>query len=102
MIVDGRRGAVVEVNCESDFVARSGEFRRTVAPLAPAALADIGRQIAMHVAASGPRWVSEAAIPPALVDEKRAELPAQAGTTGKPEGVVRAFVRYRAGGAIEP
>src|SRR5262245_906076 len=40
---DGERGAIVEVNCETDFVARSDDFRRAVAALAPIALATGGR-----------------------------------------------------------
>src|ERR1051325_7631882 len=43
LAVDGHRGALVEVNCETDFVARSDDFRRAVAALAPIALAVDGR-----------------------------------------------------------
>ena len=39
---DGERGAIVEVNCETDFVARSDDFRRAVSALAPIALAPVG------------------------------------------------------------
>ena len=59
LIVDGRRGAVVEVNCETDFVARNEE------------LVEFARQIAVHVASAAPRWVSEDDVPE---EERAAEL----------------------------
>ena len=170
----GARGAIVEVNCETDFVARSDDFRRAVSALAPialatgghldaltaspspdgdgrvgdlvtrlsartgervalrrtevlsapegvvssyvhnaadaatgtigvlvalegpvAALAAIGRKVAMHVAASAPRWVTPADIPEAVLAEQRAELQAQAQTSGKPAAVVEKMVEGR-------
>jgi elongation factor Ts len=170
----GDRGAIVEVNCETDFVARSDDFRRAVSALAPIALATggrldalaqapspdrdgrvadlvtrlsartgehvtirraraiaapggavswyvhnatdgatgtigvlvalegpstalsaIGRQVAMHVAASAPQWVAAADIPAEVLAEKRAELHAQAHTSGKPAAVVERMVEGR-------
>jgi elongation factor Ts len=170
----GDRGAIVEVNCETDFVARSDDFRRAVSALAPIALATggdlealmaasspdgdgrvadlitrvsartgehvairrthavvapggvvasyvhnatdagigtigvlvaldgaparlaaIGRQVAMHVAASAPQWVAVADIPATLLAEKRSELLAQAETSGKPSAVVEKMVEGR-------
>jgi elongation factor Ts len=46
-----RIGVLVEVNCETDFVARNDEFRQ------------FGREVALHVAAAAPRWVSEEDVP---------------------------------------
>jgi elongation factor Ts len=46
-----RIGAIVEVNCETDFVARNDEFVR------------FAREVALHIAAAAPRWVSEADVP---------------------------------------
>src|SRR6185295_292127 len=48
--VNGERGAIVEVNCETDFVARSDEFRRAVSALGPMALAAGGRLEALAAA----------------------------------------------------
>jgi len=53
---NGRVGAIVEVNCETDFVARNEEFL------------NFAREVAVHVASAGPRWVSEEDVP----DDERA------------------------------
>ena len=59
------------------------------------ALLEIGRKIAMHVAASAPLWVSQEDIPTELVGEKRATLTEQAHKTGKPAGIVEKMVEGR-------
>jgi elongation factor Ts len=56
---NGRVGALVEVDCETDFVARNEEFL------------DFAREIAVHVASAAPAWVSEDEIPP---EEREAEM----------------------------
>jgi elongation factor Ts len=71
----GRLGTLIEVNCESDFVARNDEFQRLV------------RDLAIQVAGLGPQWVSVDAIPADVVDAKRRELEADAAASGKPEAV---------------
>jgi len=71
----GRLGALVEVNCETDFVARNEEFQRLV------------RDLAVQVAGLAPHWVSVDAIPVETVDAKRAELASDASATSKPEPV---------------
>jgi len=172
----GGRGALVELNCETDFVARSDAFRQAAAALArvaldvegdvdalrsapspdgdgrvsdlitrliartgervslgrctrlsasegqlvpyvhnavapgvgsigtlvvletrapAAAVAGFGRHVAMHIAASAPRWASSDDIPAEVTSEKRAELLAQARTSGKPDGVVEKMVEGR-------
>ncbi len=172
----GGRGALVELNCETDFVARSDAFRQAASALARVALdvdgdlealrsaaspdgdgrvsdlvtrltartgervrvrrcaylsviegqlvpyvhnavapgvgsiatlvaletrapaavvAGFGRHVAMHIAASAPRWVSSDDIPAEVTSEKRAELLAQARTSGKPDGVVEKMVEGR-------
>jgi elongation factor Ts len=58
----GKLGAMVEMNCETDFVARTDEFRR------------LARDLAMQVAAAAPRYVSREEIPPEAVEEQRARL----------------------------
>jgi len=55
----GKVGAMVEVNCETDFVARTDEFKR------------LARDLAMQVTASAPRFVSREEIPPDAVEEQR-------------------------------
>ena len=71
-----RVGVLVEVNCETDFVARNDDFRAFV------------HDVAMHIAAASPLWVSREDIPE---DTKAAEMEiyaAQAKASGKPEAVV--------------
>ena len=63
-IHDGRLGAIVEVNCETSFVAKTDEFKT------------LAHQIAMQVASMNPLYVSEADIPEADMAAKRAELEA--------------------------
>jgi elongation factor Ts len=65
----GKLGAMVEVNCETDFVARTDEFRR------------LARDLAMQVTAAAPQYVSREEIPPAAVEEQRARIAADLGGT---------------------
>jgi elongation factor Ts len=70
-------GVLIEVNCETDFVARNDDFKRFV------------HDVAMHIAAASPTWVSREDIPE---DVKAAELEiytAQAKASGKPDAVVQ-------------
>src|SRR5262249_17127882 len=60
-----------------------------------AALSALGRQVAMHVAASAPQWVAPSDIPAAVLAEKRVELKAQAQTSGKPDAVVEKMIEGR-------
>lgn len=72
---DGRLGVLVELDCETDFVARTKGFR------------EFARDVALHVAAAAPRYVSEDDVPE---DEREAELRIlreQAAADGKPEQV---------------
>jgi elongation factor Ts len=71
----GRLGVLIEVNCETDFVARTEQFARLV------------RELAMQVAGLAPRYVDSAAIPPAELDEKRAALLADEAIQAKPPHV---------------
>jgi elongation factor Ts len=80
---DGRLGVMVEVNCETDFVARTAEFRH------------FAHEIALQVAASAPRWLSSAEVP-AEVLEREAELARQQAIgDGKPEKVIDQIVDGR-------
>ncbi len=71
----GKLGVLIEVNCETDFVARTEEFGRLV------------RDLAVQVAGLAPRWVDVADIPAEVVEAKRAELLAEPATAAKPEAV---------------
>jgi elongation factor Ts len=72
----GRTGVLLEVNCETDFVARTDEFRAFV------------HDVAMQIAASSPSWVSREDIPVDLLAAEREIYVAQARETGKPENVL--------------
>lgn len=68
-------GVLVEVNCETDFVARTEEFAAFV------------RDVAMHIAASSPQWVSRAEMPEATRLREEAIYREQAKESGKPEKI---------------
>jgi elongation factor Ts len=68
----GRVGALVEVNCETDFVARTDEFQKLV------------RDLAVQVAGLAPRWVDAEHIPAEELESKKAELAQDPATQGKP------------------
>jgi elongation factor Ts len=72
----GRIGAMVEVNCETDFVARNEEFQRLV------------REIAMQVASLNPQWVSREDVPAEVIEQERKIYEEQARTSGKPDDVI--------------
>jgi len=73
-------GALVEVNCETDFVARTPEFQQLV------------RDVAMQVVALEARYVSRDEVPPAVVEAEREIYRAQARQSGKPEKVIERIV----------
>jgi elongation factor Ts len=76
----GRVGVLVEVNCETDFVARTEEFRA------------LPREIAMQVAAANPRWVSREDVPDDVVASERKIAEERARSMGKPEHVLDRIV----------
>jgi elongation factor Ts len=71
----GRVGVLIEVNCETDFVAMNDEFKRLV------------RDLAVQVAGLAPLYVDVDSIPPADLEAKRAELLADEATQKKPEAI---------------
>lgn len=77
---DGRIGVLVEVNCETDFVARNELFTNLV------------KDIAMHVAASSPEFVSADDVPKDVHDAKVAEFTEKANAEGKPENMIENIV----------
>ena len=83
----GKVGVLVEVNCETDFVARTDEFQSLI------------KDIAMHVAAAEPRYVSREEVPADAVDKEREIARAQARNDpkneGKPDMVIDKIVEGR-------
>lgn len=79
----GRLGVLVEVNCETDFVARTDEFQELV------------RDIAMQIAASNPRYVSRQEIPDGDLAKERHILEEQAKTAGRPAHIIPNIVTGR-------
>lgn len=80
---DGRLGVMVEVNCETDFVARTPEFRH------------FAHEIALQVAASAPRWLNSAEVPEEVLERERELARQQAIGEGKPEMVIEQIVAGR-------
>jgi len=78
-----RIGVLVEVNCETDFVARNEQFQQ------------FAKDIAMHVAASSPQWVSRDQVPASVLESEREVLVNQAKASGKPEKVIEKMVEGR-------
>ncbi|MCL7487944.1 MAG: translation elongation factor Ts [Desulfobulbaceae bacterium] len=76
----GKLGVMVEVGCETDFVAKTDDFQA------------FARDIAMHVAASNPVAVSREEIPAEMIDREREIYKAQALDSGKPENIVDKIV----------
>jgi elongation factor Ts len=80
---NGKIGVLVEVNCETDFVARTDEFK------------GFCRNLAMHIAASNPRFLTAQDIPPQVADKEKEILRAQAKESGKPDAVIEKMVQGR-------
>ncbi len=76
----GKIGVLVEVNCESDFVARTHDFKELV------------HDIAMHIAASDPKYVRKEDVTPEAYEREKDIYRAQAKATGKPEHVAEKIV----------
>lgn len=79
----GKIGVLIEVNCETDFVAKTDEFKELV------------RDLAMHIAAQSPTYVSSEEIPADVIEKEREILRAQALNEGKPEKIVDKMVEGR-------
>jgi elongation factor Ts len=77
----GRVGVLIEVNCETDFVARTDQFQELV------------RVLAIQVAGLSPRWVDVDQIPAAELEAKRAELAADPAVEGKPAEIREKIVQ---------
>ena len=76
----GKIGVLVEVNCESDFVARTEEFQR------------LCHDVAMHIAALDPRFLRREEVTQEILDREREIYREQAKATGKPDAVIEKIV----------
>jgi elongation factor Ts len=76
----GKIGVLIEVNCESDFVARTPQFQQLV------------KDVAMHIAASNPTYLKREDVPEAVLNKEREIYRAQMAESGKPEKVIDKIV----------
>ncbi len=72
----GKIGVLLEINCETDFVAKTDEFQELV------------KDICMHIAAASPRWVSREEVPADVLDREKEIYKDQARASGKPENIL--------------
>jgi elongation factor Ts len=79
----GKIGVLVEVNCETDFVANTDKFQEFV------------KDIAMHIAASSPEYIEPEDVPQSAIDKEKEILRAQAINEGKPEKIADKMVEGR-------
>ena len=79
----GRIGVLVEVNCETDFVAKTDAFKELV------------KDIAMHIAATNPSYLKREEVPTAELEHAQAVLAEQARNEGKPEKIIEKMVAGR-------
>jgi elongation factor Ts len=79
----GRVGVMVEVNCETDFVARSEQFRQ------------LAHEIALQIAASSPRYLKAEDIPESVLEHEAEIARARAKEEGKPDNVIERIVQGR-------
>ena len=82
-IHNGKIGVMLEVNCETDFVARNPDFQTLV------------KDIAMHIAASDPRFIRKEDVTEDVLEKEREIYTEQARATGKPENVLDKIVNGR-------
>ena len=81
----GRIGVLVEVNCESDFVARTDDFQSLV------------HEVGMHIAAADPRWVRREEVPAEAIQKEKGIYLAQMEGSGKPPAVLEKIVEGKLG-----
>jgi len=81
----GKIGVLVEVNCESDFVARTDDFTNLV------------KEVAMHIAAADPKWVRREDVPAEAIEKEKSIYLAQMENSGKPAQVLEKIVEGKLG-----
>ncbi len=80
-----RVGALIELNCETDFVARTEDFK------------SLAKDLALHIAASNPLYVSTSDIPAEVIEKEKEIYKEQMNTAGKPEDVVAKILEGKLG-----
>ena len=85
----GKIGVIIEVNCESDFVARNPEFQQLV------------HDLAMQVCATDPRFIRKEDVTPELLEREREVLRSQPAVSGKPDDVVTRIIEGKLGKFLE-
>ena len=85
----GKIGVLVEINCESDFVARTEDFQ------------NLAREIAMHVAAASPQYVKRDEVPAEILEREKGIYRAQMEGQNKPPQVVEKIVEGKLGSFFE-
>ena len=81
----GKIGVLVEVNCESDFVARTEDFQSLV------------REVGMHIAAADPKWVRREDVPADAIEKEKSIYRAQMESSGKPANVLDKIIEGKLG-----
>lgn len=81
----GKIGVLVEVNCETDFVAKTDDFGNFV------------NNVALHIAAAAPRWLNKEQVTPADLEKEREIFRTQAAESGKPAPVIEKIVEGKIG-----
>ena len=81
----GKIGVLVEVNCESDFVARTDDFQ------------NLAKDVAMHIAAADPKWVRREEVPAEAVEKEKGIYRAQMESSGKPANVIDKIIEGKLG-----
>jgi elongation factor Ts len=82
----GKIGVLVEVNCETDFVARTDDFQNLV------------REVAMQIAAADPKWVRREDVPAEAIEKEKSIYRAQMENAGKPANVLEKIIEGKLGG----
>ncbi|MGM0607475.1 MAG: translation elongation factor Ts [Candidatus Muiribacteriota bacterium] len=80
---NGKIGVLVEINCETDFVAKTDEFK------------ELTKDVAMHIAAASPSYVRVDEIPEDIIDKEKEIIKAQIAKENKPENIVEKIVEGR-------
>ena len=81
--LNNRIGVLIEVNCETDFVARNKEYSSLV------------RDICLHIAATNPSYLNRNKVPPSIIEQEKEILKKQALNEGKPEKIAEKIVSGR-------
>jgi elongation factor Ts len=87
--MNGRIGVLIEVNCESDFVARNCEFQELV------------KELGMQIAAAKPRYISSSDVPEDLVAKEKEIIKAQIGDMKKPPEIMEKIIQGKLGKFFE-